>query len=128
MKKKAEKIYNTAKSNLKKKVIKEKIVKYSNEVLSTGAKDSMKIFVYSAFGVVLKDFIEAVVIELKTTFREFGKENIKEIFKRFARRMEKVWEKIKAKWKDIFKGSLEAGIQAFFLICWFLLLTLFLQL
>lgn len=28
--------------------------------------------------------------------------------------MEKVWEKIKAKWKDIFKGSLEAGIQAFF--------------
>ncbi|WP_168985435.1 hypothetical protein [Campylobacter sp. CFSAN093238] len=74
----------------------------------------MKIFVYSAFGVVLKDFIEAVVIELKTTFREFGKENIKEIFKRFARRMEKVWEKIKAKWKDIFKGSLEAGIQAFF--------------
>lgn len=112
--KKAEKIYNTAKSNLKKKVIKEKIVKYSNEVLSTGAKDSMKIFVYSAFGVVLKDFIEAVVIELKTTFREFGKENIKEIFKRFARRMEKVWENIKAKWKDIFKGSLEAGIQAFF--------------
>ncbi|ECP7187187.1 hypothetical protein [Campylobacter jejuni] len=74
----------------------------------------MKIFVYSAFGVVLKDFIEAVVIELKTTFREFGKENIKEIFKRFARRMEKVWEKIKAKWKDIFKGSLEAGNQAFF--------------
>ncbi|BEJ55271.1 TPA: hypothetical protein R5723_000219 [Campylobacter jejuni] len=74
----------------------------------------MKIFVYSAFGVVLKDFIEAVVIELKTTFRELGKENIKEIFKRFARRMEKVWEKIKAKWKDIFKGSLEAGIQAFF--------------
>ncbi|EHP3111531.1 hypothetical protein OQ648_000441 [Campylobacter jejuni] len=39
----------------------------------------MKIFVYSAFGVVLKDFIEAVVIELRTTFREFGKENIKEI-------------------------------------------------
>ncbi len=45
----------------------------------------MKIFVYSAFGVVLKDFIEAVVIELKTTFREFGKENIKEIFKRFCK-------------------------------------------
>ncbi|EPD5780663.1 hypothetical protein ACVDAI_000572 [Campylobacter jejuni] len=112
--KKVEKIYNTAKSNLKKKVIKEKIVKYSNEVLSIGAKDSMKIFVYSAFGDVLKDFIEAVVIELKTIFRELGKENIKEIFKRFARRMEKVWEKIKAKWKDIFKGSLEAGIQAFF--------------
>ncbi|STQ84680.1 hypothetical protein [Helicobacter fennelliae] len=84
------------------------------EVLLTGAKDSVKMAVYSAFGVVLKDFITAMMQELKITYKEFGNESLKEIFTRFKDRLVAVWEDIKAKWKDIFSGSIEAGLQAFF--------------
>ncbi|HEF6318808.1 TPA: hypothetical protein SAS43_000498 [Campylobacter jejuni] len=49
----------------------------------------MKIFVYSAFGVVLKDFIEAVVIELKPPLESLEKK----ILKRFLNDLHAEWKK-----------------------------------
>lgn len=83
------------------------------ELAKTGGKDAAKMGLYSAFGVVLEDFIRGMMIELKKTFKEFGNESIKEIFKRFVERIQIIWEDIKAKWKDILKGSFEGAIQAF---------------
>ncbi|XAK36215.1 hypothetical protein AAH951_00895 [Campylobacter coli] len=84
------------------------------EALITGTQDAVKIAAYSALGVVLKDFIKAVIIELKVTFKEFGNESLKEILVRFKDRFCKVWEELKLKWKDILKNSLEGALQTFF--------------
>ena len=84
------------------------------EALATGTRDAGKMAIHSAIGVILKEFIEGMAIELKTLFKEFGNESLKDIFKRFAARLGKIWEKLRAKWKDIIKGSFEAGIVAFF--------------
>ncbi|EAK1359664.1 hypothetical protein B7K05_05165 [Campylobacter coli] len=84
------------------------------EALITGTQDAAKIAAYSALGVVLKDFIKAIIIELKVTFKEFGNESLKEILVRFKDRICKVWEELKLKWKDILKNSLEGALQAFF--------------
>lgn len=70
--------------------------------------------IHSAIGVILKEFIEGMSIELKILFKEFGNESLKEIFKRFAERLKKIWVNLREKWKDIIAGSFEAGVVAFF--------------
>ncbi len=112
--KQAKKIYNKAKKSIEKVKTKKKFIKYSKKVLETSHKDAVKIAAYSALGVVLKDFIKAVIIELKVTFKEFGNESLKEILVRFKDRFCKVWEELKLKWKDILKNSLEGALQDFF--------------
>jgi hypothetical protein len=87
--------------------------KYGSELLSTGGKDAANMAVYSALGVILRDLTQAVFEEIHITFRERGKETLKEIFIRFKERIGAALADIKAKWKDIFKGSLEAGITTF---------------
>jgi hypothetical protein len=87
--------------------------KYGSELLMTGGKDAANMAAYSALGVVLRDLTQAVFEEIRTTFRERGKESLKEIFIRFKERIGAVLADIRAKWKDIFKGSMEAGIMAF---------------
>ncbi len=84
------------------------------EALTTGAQDAAKMAVYSAIGVVLRDFVKGMMIELKILFKEFGNESLKDIFKRFRDRLYKIWENLKVKWKEILAGSLEAGLMAFF--------------
>ncbi len=69
---------------------------------------------HSAIGMILKEFIEGMSIELKTLFKEFGNESLKDIFKRFAERLKQIWANLRAKWKDIIAGSLEGAIVAFF--------------
>jgi len=87
--------------------------KYGAELLATGGKDAANMAAYSALGVILREFTQAVFEEIRTTFRERGKETLKEIFVRFKDRIGVVIADIKAKWKDIFAGSLEAGLTAF---------------
>lgn len=84
------------------------------EALITGAKDAGKMAVYSAIGIILKEFVSGMMSELKILFQEFGKESLKDIFKRFKNRIKIIWENLRAKWKDIIAGSFEAGIVAFF--------------
>lgn len=84
------------------------------EALKTGAIDAGKIAIHTALGMVFVEIVRGLSIELKILFKEFGNESLKDIFKRFKERINKIWENIKAKWKDIFKGSLESAIMAFF--------------
>lgn len=84
------------------------------EAVLTGAEDAVKMALHSAIGLILKEFIEGMMIEIKILFKEFGNESLKEILKRFAKRLEKIWEKLNAEWKNIIAGSFEAGIVAFF--------------
>lgn len=84
------------------------------EAVITGAKDAGKMAIHSAIGVILKEFIEGMSIELKILFKEFGNESLKDIFKRFAERLKKIWATLREKWKDIIAGSFEAGIVSFF--------------
>ncbi|MGX3010716.1 hypothetical protein ACWIUD_04010 [Helicobacter sp. 23-1044] len=84
------------------------------EAVITGAKDAGKMAIHSAIGVILKEFIEGMSIELKKLFKEFGNESLEDIFKRFAERLKKIWANLREKWKDIIAGSFEAGIVAFF--------------
>jgi hypothetical protein len=87
--------------------------KYGTELMATGGKDAARMAAYSALGVVMRELTQAVFHEIHVTFQQRGKETLKEIFIRFKVRIGEVITKIKAKWKDIFKGSFEAGITAF---------------
>lgn len=84
------------------------------EALMTGAQDAGKMAIHFAVGMILKEFIEGMSIELKTLFKEFGNESLGDIFKRFAKRLKQIWTNLRARWKDIIAGSFEAGIVAFF--------------
>jgi len=102
-----------ARKYIKKEITVATVKKYGSELLATGGKDAANMAIYSALGVILRDFTQAVFEEIRITFRERGKESLKEIFIRFKERIGAVIADIKAKWKDIFKGSLEAGITSF---------------
>jgi len=112
-KKVAIKKYNDAKKNENQKRTIEALKKNSKELLQTGGKDAVMIATYSAIGIVLKDLMQGIMIELRLTFEKRGDETLREIFNRFKDRVSKILVEIKSKWKDILTGSLEAGITAF---------------
>ena len=112
-KKVAMKKYDDAKKNENKKRTIEALKKNSKELLQTGTKDAAKIAAYSAIGIILKDLVQGIMIELRLTFEKRGDETLREIFNRFKDRVRKILVEIKSKWKDILAGSLEAGITAF---------------
>lgn len=87
--------------------------KYTKELLSTGGKDAAKMAAFSALGVIMRDFAEGIMIEVRLTFEQKGKESFREILARFKDRLKMILENLKGKWKDILKGSFEAGITAF---------------
>lgn len=68
---------------------------------------------YSALGVILKDLMQGIMIELRLTLEKRGNENLKEIFSRFKDRVSNILVELKSKYKDIFAGSIEAGVTAF---------------
>lgn len=112
-KKVAIKKYNDAKKNENQKRTIEALKKNSKELLQTGGKDAVMMATYSAIGIVLKDLMQGIMIELRLTFEKRGDETLREIFNRFKDRVSKILVEIKSKWKDILTGSLEAGITAF---------------
>ena len=87
--------------------------KYTKELLSTGGQDAAMMAAYSALGVVLRDLAQGIMIEVRVTFEQKGKESLKEIFNRFKIRLQELLADLKNKWKDIFKGSMESAIIAF---------------
>lgn len=112
-KKVAIKKYNDAKKNENQKRTIEALKKNSKELLQTGGKDAVMMATYSAIGIVLKDLMQGIMIELRLTFEKRDDETLREIFNRFKDRVSKILVEIKSKWKDILTGSLEAGITAF---------------
>lgn len=83
------------------------------ELLTTGGKDAAMMGLHTALGIVLRDFSIALMQELSATMDNWGKENIKTIFRRFKDRFMQTIEEIKAKWKHIFSNSIEAAITSF---------------
>lgn len=102
-----------ARKAISKTVNKAAFKKYSSELLLTGGKEAAKMAAYSAIGVIIHDFTLAVVEELKFILHNRGQMTFKELFVHFKNKMKDILESLKAKWKDIFKGSFEAGITAF---------------
>jgi hypothetical protein len=102
-----------ARQYIKKEITVSAVKKYGSELWSTGRKDAARMAAYSALGVVMRELTQAVFHEIHVTFQQRGTETLKEIFIRFKERIGAVLADIKSKWKDIFKGSLEAGITAF---------------
>lgn len=112
-KKVAIKKYNDAKRNENQKRTIEALKKNSKELFQTGGKDAVMMATYSAIGIVLKDLMRGIMIELRLTLKKRGNETLKEIFSRFKIRVEKILVELKSKYKDILSSSFEAGITAF---------------
>lgn len=93
---------------------KAQVKKDGKELAITGGKDAGKMAVYSAFALILKEFIEGAIIEIKATLKNFGDESWEKIKERFKNRLSVIWENLKTKWKDIISGSIEGAITAFF--------------
>lgn len=91
----------------------ERFKKYSSELVKTGAKDAANMAAYSAIGAILREFTQALFAAVKEVFSDSTKRNLKDIFCIFKSRMSNAVKDIKAKWKDILKGSFEAGFTAF---------------
>ncbi len=102
-----------ARRYIKREVTVAAVKKHTKELLATGGADAAKMAAYSVLGVILRDLTQAVFEEVHITFRQRGQESLKEIGVRFKTRTEELLKEIKAKWKDILKGSLEAGLTAF---------------
>lgn len=92
---------------------KQKACFYVKNLAETGGKEAAMMAAYSALGVVLRDLAQGIMIEVRLTFEQKGQESFKEIFTRFKNRLQEILAGLKEKWKDIFKGSLEAAITAF---------------
>lgn len=88
--------------------------KYGSELLKTGGKDAAMMAAYSSIGLVLRDFTQAIFVQIHITLRERGKESFSDVFCRFKDSLGKKLAEIKHKWKDILKGGIESGLTAFF--------------
>lgn len=67
----------------------------------------------SAVAIVMIEVVRALFFELRATFKNFGNESLKDIFKRLKERAKIVFENIKVNFKGIFEGSIEQSIGAF---------------
>jgi len=111
---KALELDRAARKHIESKLNKEAIKKYSAELAKTGASDAAKMAAYSALGVIIHEFTREFFIAIKEAFKNRKSISLRETFSLFKDRMSKVIKNLKDKWKDIFKGSMEAGITAFF--------------
>ncbi len=102
-----------ARKYVNKTVTKSAVKKYTTELLTTGGKDAAKMAAYSALGVVMRDLVQGIMIEVRATFENKGTESFREIFDRFKTRLKTLLEDIKSKWKDILKGSFETALTSF---------------
>lgn len=88
--------------------------KYGSELLKTGGKDAAKMAAYSSLGLVLRDLVQAIFVEIHVTLRERGKESFSEIFCRFKNSLTKKLAEIIGKWKELLCSGIEGGLTAFF--------------
>lgn len=102
-----------ARKHIKGEVTIAAVKKHSKELLATGGADAAKMAAYTALGAILRELTQAVFEEVHITFRQRGKESLKEIAVRFQDRTEALLKTLKEKWKDILMGSMEAGLTAF---------------
>ncbi len=86
---------------------------YIKNIFESGGKDAAAMAAYSAIGVIIHDFALAAIQELKFLFKNRKELSYKELFNLFKEKMAQVLGSLKDKWKDIIKGSFEAGITAF---------------
>ncbi len=103
-----------ARQSIRKFNSKEAFKKYSSELLSTGVKDASKMVVYSAIGVVMREFVNGTFVAIKEVFATRAGKTFKEILTEFREKMKVVIAKITSQWKHILKHSFEGGITAFF--------------
>lgn len=103
----------TARRHIKSTLKKAAFKKYSSELLVTGGKDAAKIAAYHALGIVMRELVQGVFLEVKYVVSNWGKSKPAEVYRRFKDRMTALCEKIKAEWKDLLGGSLWSGAQAF---------------
>lgn len=103
-----------ARQRIETTVDKAALKKYSSELLETGGKDAVKMVAYSAIGAIMKEFTQELFSTIKYVFKNRKTMSLKAMLTTFKERMTKVLESLKAKWMDMFKGSLEAGITALF--------------
>lgn len=87
--------------------------KYTQELLCTGAKDAAMAAGFTAIGIVMRDLVQGIIIELRVTFDKRGKESFGEILRRFKSRLGVMLAELKEKWRDIFDMSLWQGVMAF---------------
>jgi len=87
---------------------------YGKEMASTGAKEAGKMASGMVIGIVIKEFAEIIVPEIKTTFEQRGKESIKEIVVRFKESVVAKVKDLMSRWKEILGDAFSGGMSAFF--------------
>lgn len=112
-KKKALEREKEAKKYINRELNKAEVRQYTTQILKSGVKDVGRMVAYSAIGVIIHDFALAIINELKFMFKNKNQMPFSELFQHFKKRIKSVVSELKYKWKDILKGSFEAGITAF---------------
>lgn len=102
-----------ARKHIKSTVNKAALKKYSSELLATGGKDAAKVAAYQVLGVLMRELVQGVFLEVKYTVNHWGKEKLADVYKRFKERLSALIKKLTQDWKDVLANSAWAGIQAF---------------
>ena len=103
----------SARKYVKNTINKAALQKYSKELLVTGGKDAAKIAAAQALGVLMRDLVQGIFVEVKYTVSHWGQEKLADVYKRFKERLSALVKKISEQWKEMLAGSVWAGIQAF---------------
>lgn len=112
---KAEQIYGQAKNTQNKVIIKNKFNKHATEILDIeNVAHRNTRHLSSAIGLILKEFIQRMLAELKILFSNFGNESLKDIFKRFYKALGEIWDSLKPKLKSLISNVLEMEIFTLF--------------
>lgn len=89
------------------------VIKYTKELLSTGAKDAAKACAYTVIGFAIRDLTQTIFNQLHITFNQKKNENLKQVFIRFKDAIMQDLSKIKSDWKGLLETGVDAAVTSF---------------
>lgn len=87
--------------------------KYRKELLETGAKDAANQAKYTVLGIVMRDVVQMIFVEVHVTLKNRGTESFQDVFKRFKTALQKGIAKIQEEWKENLKDVGLSALTAF---------------
>ncbi|BBE31766.1 hypothetical protein OSSY52_19070 [Tepiditoga spiralis] len=108
--------YNESKKHINKTVRNAKIKKNGTELLTTGGREGIKMGLQQSLGILIKEFTEALFVEIKDIYRNGLKNGRldKTFLEAIKDRLQRISKKVLSKWKDLVSTFKDGVISGFF--------------
>lgn len=113
--KKAKQINQNSRKDIDKKLTKAQLKKQGTELAKTGLNEGLKMGLQQSMGLMMKEFIEAIFLEIKDIYNNGfkGDQLDQRFFVILKERLKRIGEKITAKWRDVVKAFGEGVFSVF---------------